>query len=155
MTYIVESGSKQYTVEAGQKFIVDRLKTVAEGDTIALNLVYAYGADSGATSVQAVVLKHQRGVKIRVTKYLPKSNYHRQYGPRAEETVLEVVGGVAKKTTTKSAEVAVEKVEAKPAKKTTAAKKVAVKKPAAKKTPVIKKTPVEKKPAKSKAKKAE
>ena len=149
MTYIVESGSKQYTVEAGQKFIVDRLKTVAEGDTITLNLVYAYGTDSAATSVQAVVLKHQRGVKIRVTKYLPKSNYHRQYGPRAEETVLEVVGGVSKKAVVKKAEVSVAEVVVKPAKKATVKSVATVKKPVVKKTPAVKKV------AAPKAKKAE
>lgn len=87
MTLIVQSGSRQYLVEQGQKLIVNRLKNVNEGDTIDLDVVYSFGEEAGKT-VKATVVSHQRGEKIRVTKYLPKSNYHRQYGPRAEETVI-------------------------------------------------------------------
>jgi ribosomal protein L21 len=96
MTYIIESGSKQYVVEPGQKIIVDRLKNIAEGAVIPLHFIYAFGEHASATELSATVVAHQRGVKIRVTKYLPKSNYHRQYGPRAEETVLQIAGGEKK-----------------------------------------------------------
>lgn len=136
MTLIVQSGSRQYLVEQGQKLIVNRLKDVNEGDSVELDVVYAFGEEAGKT-VKATVVKNQRGEKIRVTKYLPKSNYHRQYGPRAEETVLLI--GEAKKTSSKAAkaetdsETKTEKVEAKKTVKKTA-NKATTKKPAAKKT---------------------
>lgn len=91
MTFVVEIGSKQYLVEKGQKFIVDRLDA-KEGSKIDLDLIYSFGEDAESSAVAAEVIMHQRGPKLRVTKYKPKSNYHRQYGPRQEETVLQITG---------------------------------------------------------------
>lgn len=90
MSVVVQSGSKQYVVDYGQKFIVDRVEA-KEGDTLELELVYAYGDSKGAKTAKAKVVKHQRGPKIRVVKYKSKSNYHRQYGFRPEQTILELV----------------------------------------------------------------
>jgi len=90
MAFVIQSGSKQYTVIPGQQFVVDRL-TALEGDTVDLNLIYSYGDLSGTKTAKARIVRHQRGKKIRVVKFKSKSNYHRQYGYRHEETVLEVV----------------------------------------------------------------
>jgi ribosomal protein L21 len=99
MTVVLEFGSKQYTLEDGQKFIVDRLLDKSEGEVFEVPVVYAYGSHKdGLSTIAVTVVNNQRGEKIRVTKYRPKSNYHRQYGPRQEETVL-MVGGVAKAVT--------------------------------------------------------
>ena len=97
MTVVVVSGSRQYVVEQGQQIIVDRL-TAEEGATVTLPIVFAFGEDEALKGeIEATVLKHQRGVKVRVTKYRPKSNYHRHYGPRQEETILIIGTGPAKK----------------------------------------------------------
>jgi large subunit ribosomal protein L21 len=96
MTIVIQSGSKQYSVVLGQTIIVDFLKGVNEGDTVALDIIHAYGGDS-TDGVVGIIQKHQRGEKIRVVKYLPKSNYHRQYGARQEETVLLITNGEAPK----------------------------------------------------------
>jgi large subunit ribosomal protein L21 len=107
MTVVLTFGSKQYSLEDGQQFIVDRVMEKEEGDVYEVPVIYAYGThDDGLTTISVTVVKHQRGEKIRVTKYRPKSNYHRQYGPRQEETVLKV-GGVA----VKKAKIAVKKAE--------------------------------------------
>jgi large subunit ribosomal protein L21 len=90
MSVVVQSGSKQYVVEYGQKFIVDKL-FANEGDTIDIEVVYSFGDDKVSKSAKAMVVKHQRGEKIRVVKYKSKSNYHRQYGARPEQTILELV----------------------------------------------------------------
>lgn len=90
MAFVIQSGSKQYTVVPGQQFIVDSLKAT-EGDTIDLNLVYSYGDQKDVKTAQAKVVRHQRGIKLRIVKFKSKSNYHRQYGYRHEETVLEVI----------------------------------------------------------------
>jgi len=116
MSYIVQSGSKQYVVEAGQKFAVDRLESTV-GEVINLPVILAFGADKETSELKVKVLEHGKGEKIRVVKYKPKSNYHRQYGFRPYLTVLEVVGDKAPALTKEDA-----------IKKPAVAKKVAVKK---------------------------
>jgi large subunit ribosomal protein L21 len=90
MSVVVQSGSKQYIVDYGQKFIVDRL-SANEGDVVDVSVVYAFGEEQGVKSVKAKVLRHQKGEKIRVVKYRAKSNYHKQSGSRPFQTVLELV----------------------------------------------------------------
>jgi large subunit ribosomal protein L21 len=91
MPYIIQSGSKQYTVNAGQQFVVDRLEN-KEGSIIDLPLIYVYGTSPKGKTLQAKVIAHQKGKKIRVVKYKAKSNYHRQAGYRHYETILEITG---------------------------------------------------------------
>lgn len=92
MSFVIQSGSKQYIVEYGQKIVVDLIHNVKEGDLVDLDLVLAFGQDNSTKKLQAkVVNPHQRGEKIRVVKYKAKSNYHRQSGHRSEQTLLEVV----------------------------------------------------------------
>lgn len=90
MAFVVSSGSRQYTVAKGQQFIVNSLKDVKEGDVVDLDVVCAYGDDKDAKTIKATVVKHQKGEKIRVVKYKRKVSYHRQYGPRQSETVLQI-----------------------------------------------------------------
>ena len=92
MPFVVQSGSKQYIVNYGQRIIIDRLKNVAEGELVYLDLVFSFQEkDSNTKKLKAKVIKHQKGPKIRVVKYKAKSNYHRQYGFRPEQTVIEIV----------------------------------------------------------------
>lgn len=90
MSFIVQSGTKQFFVNYGQKIIVDRIKAM-EGETIEIDLIQALGEDKVTKKLKAKVIKHQRGPKIHVVKYKSKSNYHRQYGFRPEQTLLEIV----------------------------------------------------------------
>ncbi|MGB9183984.1 MAG: 50S ribosomal protein L21, partial [Solirubrobacteraceae bacterium] len=96
MYAIVKTGGKQYRVEPGQSLLVERLP-VADGDTLALQpLLYVDGADvidgEGLTdvSVQARVLAHERGPKLRVVKFKPKRGYKRRNGHRQDLTRIEV-----------------------------------------------------------------
>ena len=108
MSLIVQSGSKQYHLEAGQKFLVDRL--VAEPDSvISLNLIYAFGVDAGLKEIKAKVIRHLKGEKIRVVKFKSKSNYHRQYGHRSYLTELQVEGEFIKPLITEKVEVKTKK----------------------------------------------
>jgi large subunit ribosomal protein L21 len=95
---IVKTGGKQYRVEQGQRLLVERL-TASEGDTVALEplLVNAGSAVfdreglSGAR-VEARVLSHERGPKLRIFKHRPKQGYKRRTGHRQELTRLEITG---------------------------------------------------------------
>ncbi len=90
MSFVVSSGSKQFVTDFGQKITVDKL-TSKEGDIIELPVLFSFGSLTEQKSVQAKVVGHQKGKKIRVVKYKSKSNYHKQSGFRASETILELV----------------------------------------------------------------
>jgi large subunit ribosomal protein L21 len=103
MTYaIVKTGGKQYRVEQGQTLLVERLP-VGDGESVNLQpLLFVDGSsvvdgeDLAKVSVEARVVAHERGPKLRVVKFKPKRGYKRRTGHRQELTRIEVVSlGVA------------------------------------------------------------
>ena len=93
---IVKTGGKQYRVEEGQTLVVERLP-VDEGATVDLEPILFRSGDTvfdakglKKVKVQAKVLGHERGPKIRVFKFKPKRGYKRTTGHRQELTRLEV-----------------------------------------------------------------
>jgi large subunit ribosomal protein L21 len=96
MYAIVKTGGKQYRVEKGQTLLIERLRE-DEGATVALQpLLFRSddtvfdGDDLAKVQVQAKVLGHERGKKIRVFKFKPKRGYKRTTGHRQELTRIEV-----------------------------------------------------------------
>lgn len=92
MPFVTQFGSKQYIVDYNQKFAVDRITDIEEGDVIDVPVLISFGDSSKIQKIKAKVLSHTKGKKIRVVKFRSKSNYHRQYGFRACITILQVVG---------------------------------------------------------------
>ena len=99
---IVKTGGKQYRVEQGQSLLVERL-SASDGDSVALQpLLFVDGSsvldgeDLARVSVEARVVGHERGPKLRVVKFKPKRGYKRRTGHRQELTRIEVTSlGVA------------------------------------------------------------
>jgi|SRR5579884_1918863 len=97
MYAIVRTGGKQYRVEQGQSLLVERL-AVDDGASLDLEpLLVVDGTDVvdeasalGRVRVQARVVGHERGPKLRVVKFKPKRGYRRRTGHRQELTRLEV-----------------------------------------------------------------
>jgi large subunit ribosomal protein L21 len=97
MYAIVRTGGKQYRVERGQTLLVERLP-VDEGASCTLDpLLYVDGEqvlDSGQDGppvrVEARVVAHERGPKLRVVKFKPKRGYKRRTGHRQELTRIEI-----------------------------------------------------------------
>jgi large subunit ribosomal protein L21 len=96
MYAIVKTGGKQYRVEQGQSLLVERLP-VEDGGKFKLEpLLYVDGADVvdgadiGKVSVEAKVIAHERGPKLRIVKFKPKRGYRRRNGHRQELTRIEV-----------------------------------------------------------------
>ena len=133
MYAIVKAGGKQYRVEKGQKLLIERVRE-DEGATLALEpILYrsddvVFGADDLAkVKVEAKVVEHLRGPKIRVFKFKPKRGYKKTQGHRQELTRIEVTD--------------IKLLSRKPAAKATSdetPEPAATKKPAAKKAPAAK-----------------
>jgi large subunit ribosomal protein L21 len=118
MYAIVKTGGKQYRVEQGTSLVVERLRA-DEGAKVALEpllLVDGEKMHDSGVKVEAKVVGHERGPKLRVVKFKPKRGYKRRTGHRQELTRLEVtsIKGPAARKPRASAE---SKEEAAPAEK--------------------------------------
>ena len=98
MYAVLETGSKQYRVAAGDKLEIERLETEA-GKPFTFDRVLlvnnggklAIGAPtvSGAT-VTADVVEHKRGEKKLTFKMKRRKGYHKTIGHRQELTVIKI-----------------------------------------------------------------
>jgi large subunit ribosomal protein L21 len=96
MYAIVKTGGKQYRVEEGQALLIERLPD-SDGAKVALQpLLYVDGSnvvdgdDLAKVTVEAKVLAHERGPKLRIVKFKPKRGYKRRTGHRQDLTRIEV-----------------------------------------------------------------
>jgi large subunit ribosomal protein L21 len=98
MYAIIETGGKQYKVQAGDVIFVEKL-SANEGDSITFDRVLAVSGDKGlnagspllaGAAVTGKVEKHVKGEKIIVYKYKPKKNYHRKQGHRQPYTKVTI-----------------------------------------------------------------
>ncbi|MFC5529274.1 50S ribosomal protein L21 [Cohnella yongneupensis] len=98
MYAIIETGGKQYKVQAGDVIFVEKLSANA-GDSITFDRVLAVSNDKGLTtgaplvsgaSVTGKVEQQVKGEKIIVFKYKPKKNYKRKQGHRQPYTKVTI-----------------------------------------------------------------
>jgi large subunit ribosomal protein L21 len=96
MYAIIKTGGKQYRVQEGEWLLVERLP-VEDGAKITLDpLLYVDGDnvvdgdDLSKVTVEATVLAHERGPKLRVVKFKPKRGYKRRNGHRQDLTRIEI-----------------------------------------------------------------
>ena len=96
MYAIVKTGGKQYRVEEGQTLLVERLPDEA-GATLQLEPIMfrsddvVFGADDlQKVRVDAKIVEHLRGEKLRVFKFKPKRGYRKRTGHRQNLTRIEV-----------------------------------------------------------------
>jgi large subunit ribosomal protein L21 len=96
MYAIIKTGGKQYRVQEGEWLLVERLH-VDDGAKITLDsLLYVDGDnvvdgdDLSKVTVEAKVLGHERGPKLRIVKFKPKRGYRRRNGHRQELTRIEI-----------------------------------------------------------------
>ena len=96
MYAVVKTGGKQYRLEQGQTLLVERL-SADEGASVNLDpLLYVdgdtvvEGPDISKVTVEAKIVAHERGPKLRVVKFRPKRGYKRRTGHRQELTRLEI-----------------------------------------------------------------
>jgi large subunit ribosomal protein L21 len=116
MSYaIVKTGGKQYRVQEGQSLLVERLPA-DEGAKVSLEPLMYRGEKDGdleltdlkRVKVEAKVVRHERGPKLRVVKFKPKKRAKKRTGHRQELTRIEVT---AVKLQAKRSRAAAEKKE--------------------------------------------
>ena len=150
MYAVVKVDGKQHRVEEGDTLLVDRMPEKEGAKIVLTPLLYradeaVFDSDSlKKVKVEAVVLSHERGPKLRIVKFKPKSGYKRHTGHRSELTRIEVkaisfagkAGAAKTETAAKKADAApkAEKAEAAPKVEKTDAAPKAVKADAAPKT---------------------
>ncbi len=96
MYAIVKTGGKQYRVQQGEYLLVERLPA-DESATVQLQpLLYVDGdtlvdgEDLAKVTVEARILAHERGPKLRIVKFKPKRGYKRRNGHRQELSRIEI-----------------------------------------------------------------
>ncbi|MBI1177855.1 50S ribosomal protein L21 [bacterium] len=98
MYAILETGSKQYRVTAGDKLEIERL-SVEAGQPVTFDRVLLVNNDGKVSvgaptvanaSVVADVLEHKRGEKVTVYKMKRRKGYHKKQGHRQELTVVQI-----------------------------------------------------------------
>ena len=98
MFAVIKAQGKQYKVAQGDELTVDRLAGEA-GATIALGevLMLVDGSNTklgtpilGGAKVQAQIVSHSRGDKIKVFKKRRRKNFHRTRGHRQDLTTVKI-----------------------------------------------------------------
>lgn len=98
MYAVIETGSKQYKVQTGDKVEVERLNSEA-GSTVNFDRVLLVSNDGKAqvgtptvpnATVVGKVVEHKRGKKVIAWKMRRREGYHRKVGHRQELTVVQI-----------------------------------------------------------------
>ena len=103
MYAVIKTGGKQYKVVAGGRLKIETL-TAEVGATVSFDEVLMIGEGEQITvgaplisggKVNAEILAHGRGEKIRIIKHRRRKHYHKEQGHRqnfTEVKITEIVG---------------------------------------------------------------
>ncbi len=98
MYAVVQTGGRQYRVQVGELLKVEKLP-VEEGGQVELDRVLMVAAEEDVrigqptvpgAKVVATAVRHEKGPKIIVFKYKPKTRYRRKNGHRQWQTLLRI-----------------------------------------------------------------
>ncbi len=96
MYAVIKSGGKQHRVSVGERLKVELIKA-EKGETLKLEDVLLVAKDGAVTigqpvvagaSVEAEVVEHGRGKKVRIVKHRRRKHYHKEQGHRQWYTEL-------------------------------------------------------------------
>ncbi len=121
MYAIIKTGGKQYRVQQGDEFRVEKLDANV-GDKVVFDEVVAVGGDKLVVGtpfvegccVEAEVLEQGKAYKVIIYKYKAKKDYRRKNGHRQPYTLVKVtgIGASAEKKAAKAEEPAKEEAKA-------------------------------------------
>ncbi len=96
MYAVIKSGGKQHRVSVGERLKVELIKA-EKGENLKLEDVLLVAKDGTVTigqpvvagaSVEAEVVEHGRGKKVRIVKHRRRKHYHKEQGHRQWYTEL-------------------------------------------------------------------
>jgi len=90
MYAIIDIGSKQFKVEAGDILEVDSLGGNV-GDKLDFNILFKPDSDAKDQKAKAEILSHGKGKKIVVFKYKAKKNIRKKKGHRQHLTKVKIL----------------------------------------------------------------
>lgn len=94
---VIKIGSKQYKVKSGDTLKVERLP-LKVGEKVSFDTLF-YAKDESVQfgtpflqglKIKGEVLGEEKGLKLRVVKYKPKSHYKRERGHRQKFTLVKI-----------------------------------------------------------------
>jgi large subunit ribosomal protein L21 len=97
MYAVIKAGGKQHKVKSGDVLEIE-LTHDAEGQEVTFTPILVvdddgtthFGKDLGKAVVKAKVMGEQKGDKVKVFKYRPKTGYSRRQGHRQTFTLIEI-----------------------------------------------------------------
>lgn len=98
MFAIIETGGKQYKVEKGSTFEVEKIEA-KDGATITIDKVLLISGEGklnignpmiDGAAVTAKIISQVKGEKLRIYKFKPKDHYQRTTGHRQKYTLIEI-----------------------------------------------------------------
>jgi large subunit ribosomal protein L21 len=97
MYAVIKTGGKQHKVKTGDVLEVELLST-EDGDTVTFTPLLVVdddgkshvGKDLGNATVTAKLLGEQKGDKVKVFRYRPKTGYAKRQGHRQTMTLIEI-----------------------------------------------------------------
>ncbi len=100
MTYVIQTGGKQYLVSKGTTFDIEKLDA-KEGDKVNFEVLMIIGDKEEITvgspiiegkTVEAKVIEQFRAAKLRVFKMKRRKRYRKSQGHRQSLTKVEILG---------------------------------------------------------------
>lgn len=91
---VIATGGKQYLVQTGNVISIEKLDQ-AVGDTVELSAVQVFDETvptDAAGTVEAEIVEHGKGTKIRVSTYKSKKRVRRTLGHRQPYTKVLILG---------------------------------------------------------------
>jgi len=93
---VIRTGNKQYRVEPGFEFLVEKLNDAEPGKTIEISDVLLYSDGEGLSvgtpqvpvTVHCKCVAHEKGPKLKTVKYRRRKNSRRTHGHRQDYTRL-------------------------------------------------------------------
>jgi len=117
MYAVIKAGGKQQKVKTGDIIEIELVKGQEQGESVTFSPILVvdddgkshFGKDLGKAVVKAKLVGEEKGDKVKIFKYRPKTGYAKKTGHRQLLTLLEITDvsmgakkAAAKKTTVKA-----------------------------------------------------
>jgi large subunit ribosomal protein L21 len=100
MIAVIETGGKQFIVKKGSKLSIEKIEGKATDDVVFDRVLLVSSEDAKdvqigtpyleKVSVTGKIIEQKKDKKIVVHKYKSKIRYHKRYGHRQHQTVVEI-----------------------------------------------------------------